>query len=503
MSMLTLSRLPTWITPVRAAFFGSLLLSLAARIGGTINRDGILYVNTARAFLEGGFGAALELFRWPFLPILIAGASKITGIGLENAGYLLNAVFMAGACALLVASASPKQPAAAWAICLVALALPGVNEYRDELLREFGCWFFIVLSFWLALRWSEKPRWAAALAIQLSLGVAALFRPEAVAMFGALILWQIFEAPKGEKLKRVLMIGGPSIAALTALLALYLGGHLSPGNRLSGEFSRFSTARFDAKAETMSMAFIEYARGQARSILFFGSLALIPVKFFSKIGILIAPLACLLLSKHVRAILSHYALFAWGFLAHLMVLVVFVLDLQFLAGRYVGLLLIMAAPFVGIGFWLLCQRFPRWRAAMVATVIAAMLASATSLSPGKTQFVQAGAWLSANASESPRIYIESGRSAYFAGWHHGGGIPLKDRTPLATAVKDKKYDLLVLEVSRKETDIDAWLAQAGLQVVQRFGSPGRDAVIIAAPIGLSQDSVSNTARKRQNTGSTE
>jgi hypothetical protein len=503
MSMLTLSRLPTWITPVRAAFFGSLLLSLAARIGGTINRDGILYVNTARAFLEGGFGAAHELFSWPFLPILIAGASKITGIGLENAGYLLNAVFMAGACALLVASASPKQPAAAWAICLVALALPGVNEYRDELLREFGCWFFIVLSFWLALRWSEKPRWAGALAIQLSLGVAALFRPEAVAMFGALILWQIFEAPKGEKLKRVLMIGGPSIAALTALLALYLGGHLSPGNRLSGEFSRFSTARFDAKAETMSMAFIEYARGQARSILFFGSLALIPVKFFSKIGILIAPLAYLLLSKQVRAILSHYALFAWGFLAHLMVLVVFVLDLQFLAGRYVGLLLLMAAPFVGIGFWLLCQRFPRWRWVMVATVIVAMLASATSLSPGKTQFVQAGAWLSANASESPRIYIESGRSAYFAGWHHLGGIPLKDRTPLAAAVKDKKYDLLVLEVSRKETDIDAWLAQAGLQVVQRFGVPGRDAVIIAAPIGLSQDSVSNTARKRQNTGSTE
>ena len=68
--MLTPARFTSWLTPVRAAFFGSLLLSLAARIGGTINRDGILYVDTARLFLEGGFGAARELFNWPFLPIL-------------------------------------------------------------------------------------------------------------------------------------------------------------------------------------------------------------------------------------------------------------------------------------------------------------------------------------------------------------------------------------------------------------------------------------------------
>lgn len=481
--MLKLSRLPAWISPVRAAFFGSLLLSLAARIGGTINRDGILYVDTARVFLESGFGATRELFNWPFLSILIAGVAKVTGLGLENTGYLLNAFFMAGTCALLVASTSRQQPAAAWAICIVTLALPGVNEYRNELLREFGCWFFVMLSFWMALRWSEKPRWAVALTIQLFLGIAVLFRPEAAAMFGALILWQSFAAPKGEKLKRVLMIGGPSIAALIALLGLYLGGHLAQGSRLASEFSRFSAARFDAKADAMSMAFIEYARGQARNILFFGSLALIPIKFFSKIGILIAPLAYLLLSKQVRRSLSHYALFAWGFLAHLIVLAVFVLDLQFLAGRYVGLLLLMAAPFAGIGFWLLCQRFPRWRVAMVATTVVIMLGSATSLSPGKTQFVQAGAWLAANAKESPRTYIESGRSAYFAGWHHVNGSPVKDRSQLAIAVKEKKYDLLVLEVSRKETEIDVWLEQTGLQVVQRFGSAGRDAVIIATPIG--------------------
>ena len=493
--MLTPARFPAWLTPLRAAFFGSLLLSLAARIGGTINRDGILYVDTARLFLEGGFGAARELFNWPFLPILIATVSQLTGLGLENAGYLLNALFMAGTCALLVAGASRQYPAAAWSICLVALAMPGVNEYRNELLREFGCWFFILLSFWLALRWSEKPRWASALAVQASVVLAALFRPEAAAMLPALIMWQLFEAPPGEKLRRVLMVGGPAVAGLTAVLTLYLGGHLSEG-RLAGEFARFSTSRFDAKAETMSLAFIEYARGQSRTILFFGSLALVPVKFFSKIGIFIVPLAFLLFSPQARATLSRFSLFAWGFAAHLLVLAVFVLDLQFLAGRYAGLLLLMAVPFAGVGLWLLIQRYPRWRIAMIAIAMLIMLASATSLSPGKTQFVQAGAWLAKNASESPRVYIESGRAAYFAGWKHVGGSPLTDHSLLTEAVRQNKYDLLVLEVSRKETDIDLWLEKTGLEVVQRFGNPGKDTVIIAAPIAPAQRSESMTERRR-------
>ncbi len=493
--MLIPVRFTTWLTPVRAAFLGSLLLSLAARIGGTINRDGILYVDTARLFLEGGFGAARELFSWPFLPILIATVSQLTGLGLENSGYLLNALFMAGACAFLVAAASRQYPAAAWTICLATLAMPGVNEYRNELLREFGCWFFILLSFWLALRWSEKPRWASALAVQASVVLAALFRPEAVAMLPAFIMWQLFEAPAGEKLRRVLMIGGPAVAGLTAVLALHLGGHLSEG-RLAGEFARFSTSRFDAKAETMSQAFIDYARGQSRTILFFGSLALVPVKFFSKIGILIAPLAFVLFSQQARATLSRFSLFAWGFAAHLLVLAVFVLDLQFLAGRYAGLLLLMAAPFVGVGLWLLMQRYPRWRIAMIVTAMLIMLASATSLSPGKTQFVQAGAWLAKNASESPRIYIESGRAAYFAGWKHVGGSPLTDHSSLTEAVRQNKYDLLVLEISRKETDIDLWLEKSGLQVVQRFGNPGRDVVIIAAPAAPTQSRESTTERRR-------
>lgn len=495
--MLIPARLAAALTPVRTAFVGSLLLSLLARSGGMINRDGMLYVDTARTFLDGGFGAAREVFSWPFLSILMAAVAQLTGLGLENAGYLLNALFMAGACALLVACGGRQFPDAAWSICLVTLAIPGLNEYRNELLREYGCWFFIVLAFWLALRWSERPRWLTALPVHFSLGAAALFRPEALALFPAFVAWQLFDAPSGEKWRRVLMIAGPPLLGLIAFLAYYLSGQISSGNRLVGELGRFNPAKFDDKARAFAVILDEYARDQARTILFFGSLAIIPVKFVNKIGIFIVPLLFFLVSSHARAAIARYPLFAWGFFAHLLVLTVFVTDLHFLAGRYVGLLYLLSAPLTGVGLWLLMQRYPRWRMIMIAAAVLIMIANVVSLSPGKTQYVQAGAWLAANAGESPRVYIESGRTAYYAGWQRIKEQPAKNRSALSEAVAQGKYDLLVLEVSRKEPAIEPWLESTGLQVVQRFVNVNQDAVIIAVPVAAqARSSVSNTERMR-------
>ena len=107
-------------------------------------------------------------------------------------------------------------PEAVWPICLVLLALPGLNHYRDEILREYGCWFFFMLAFWLSLRWSDTPRWGTALLIQLALGISALFRPEALIFFPALLLWQWFASPSGKKCQRMFMIAGLPALAIAA-----------------------------------------------------------------------------------------------------------------------------------------------------------------------------------------------------------------------------------------------------------------------------------------------
>jgi len=481
----------TRLSPAWVAFLGSMLLSLIAMQRGTINRDGMLYVDAARAFIEHGFNAANVVFPWPFLPILMALIAQTTGLDLAGSGYLLNMLFMAGASALLIACASRMFPEAVWHIALVVLALPGFNAYRDELLREYGCWFFVMLSFWLALRWADAPRWPMLLAAQAALVLAALFRPEALAFFPALILWQLFAAQPGERLLRALQIGGLPLLGLTALLMLYVMGNLIP-DRLAGDLGRLNLERFDAKALAIAPALIEYARDQAHFILFFGSLAIVPVKFFVKMGIFMLPLLYAFAGQPVTALLRRSSLFAWAFLAHFLVLCIFVLDLQFLAGRYAALLLAFAAPLTGYGLWRLSRRFTRWAIPMVAVSLLVMIGNVTTTGPAKQHYIEAGAWLAKNVTESPRVYVESGRSAYYAGWRYAPYRSPMARGQLKDAVAAGKYDMVILEVSKKEPDIDAWLHSAGLVEIGHFDNPNGDSVRIAVPLHAAKGQVENS-----------
>ncbi|MBK8400641.1 MAG: hypothetical protein IPL29_06130 [Propionivibrio sp.] len=487
------------------AFVASLVISwIAISTSGSLNKDGMLYVDTARVFLDEGFGAARMTFSWPFLPILMGLVSKLTGLGLETSGHLLNTLFFAGACGLMVNCAKRMFPEAVWPICLVLLALPGLNHYRDEILREYGCWFFFMLAFWLSLRWSDTPRWGTALLIQLALGISALFRPEALIFFPALLLWQWFASPSGKKCQRMFMIAGLPALAIAAFALLYFLGQLESGSRLSGEFSRFKLAGFDVKAQALSAALIPYARDQAKTILFFGSISIIPIKFAKQLGPFLIPLVYLFSTPLFRKVMLRWQPFAWAFIAHIFVLVIFVLDQQFLAGRYVTVLGLLSAPLIGYGFWLLIRRFPRWQHAMTLLALVIMANNVIALNPSKQQFVEAGHWLAQNATESPRVYIESPRAAYYAGWRFATRLAEPDRSLLPDALGQDRYDLVVLEVSRREPDVTPWLTRIGLRVIRRFALTDGDAVVIAEPIsGKDHTNASRTDRIREKTGSTE
>lgn len=133
-----------------------------------------------------------------------------------------------------------------------------------------------------------------------------------------------------------------------------------------------------------------------------------------------------------------------------------------------------------------------------------LASNVVSLNPSKQHFVQAGSWLAQNASESPRVYIESPRAAYYAGWRFATRLGAQDRSLLPERIAQKQYDLAVLEVSRSEPDITPWLSSSGLREIQRFTETNGDAVIIAEPLsGRIQDNASKTGRMREKTGSTE
>src|SRR5690606_22422417 len=210
-----LSRLsPVWLT-----FLASLALSLVAILGvAPVGKDAAFYLDIARQVSEQGAGAAQDRFNWPWFVLLLAGSHKYLGLPLEWAAYLWCVFFLAGTCALLVDVVRRRAPQAVWWAVLVVLAMPAFNEFRNDILREFGFWFFSALALWLALNWAERGGWWRALVIFPAILGAVLFRLEAVLLLPALALWQLPGLFFRERRAQILQL-----YALLGLLAV-LGG---------------------------------------------------------------------------------------------------------------------------------------------------------------------------------------------------------------------------------------------------------------------------------------
>lgn len=500
----------TWLDllgPARTAFFGSLLLSfIAVQANPVLNRDGMLYMETARGFLERGMAGSD--FDWLFLPLLIAVFGQVTHLDLEWVAHGLNAVFLAGACALMVDLTRRRMREAAWAACLAVLAMPAFNGYRDYLLRENGYWFFSALAFWLAMHWEARSfRWREALACQFALVFATLFRLEAGVFFPALVAWQLFSAPAERRWERVLMIGWLPLSALTSLVVMTMIGAITLPARVVYYLDAANILGAQEgfrKAVSGLMALLpKYASEETGEILLVGLLAMIPLKFLKMAGVFVFPFLYGLVRRPVRDVLSLWPLLSWAFLAHVIVLAAFVTYQLFLMGRYVSILNLLAIPVFGMGLALLLARFPRWKALMLALAILTMLANVVSLSPGKAQIRSAGEWLAGNVENPSRVFVDDPRIAFYAGWRFSGRATYPfDRDKLIQTLASGEFDIMVLSQSRKEPSLADWLAENHLEIRQSFANRAGDKVIVVGP-AENHASPATIGRTRENTASME
>lgn len=469
------------ISPAWLAFIGSLLLSAIAIADSTsVNRDGMLYVDLAQVLLDDGFEAARARFDWLFFPILLAAVSKLTGLSVETSGYLLCSLLMAGTCGLLVRCTVQSFPAAGWSACLVVLGLPAFNEYRDHIIREFGYWFFVMLACWLAIRSPQAPRWSSALGVPIALAIAAAFRVEAIAFYPVIVWWQFYAARSLPIGRRIGMLGIVPGAVLLLALVLFATGGVDLDERVYSYLDPLDKlARFDEGVGRMADSVLNnYSRDSAAYVLFFGLLTMIPAKFFQMMGVFVVPLGYLFMRRPVRRCFACWQPFGWLSLCYLAVLVTFVIDRFFVTGRYVSFLNLLAVPLVAAGLALLLERFPRGRPAVTAIALVAMLANVVSLSPRKMQYLEAGAWLQAQPVQRDRMYIESRRVAYHAGF--GYPHPPTDRDAALIDARNGRYELVVLEgAPASDAEMDAWLEGHGLELRARFDGPGDDVVVLA------------------------
>ncbi len=475
--------------PMGWAFVLSLVLSAVA-IAGTItpNNDGMLYLEIAKAYQQSGLEAAREMFDWIFLPLLIAMLSSLTGVSVETAGFLISALLLAGACSMLVGCMQIHAPGSGWAACAVVLAMPGLNNYRDYIIREFGAWFLLALAFWMLLRWARDPAWRTALAAQVLICMAAVFRVEMLVFLSVPVLWQLWGLRNAGGGRRLMMVSVlPLLGVLVFALLWWLGvanidgrvahqlATVDPGRRL-GQFSQ-------AAERIAEVVLNKYSADDAGQILFFGMLSILPAKFLSNLGVFVVPAALACTPKMRQQWWTAPGLFGWAFIIYALVLLIFLYEQFFLTSRYVVLLNVLALPVVILGVRRLWRCAPKWRWALVVVAVLAALANVISTSPPKTRYVDAARWLGGQTYVQAEIYFEEQGVAYLAGMNpvlaSTGAIP--ERADLADAIAEGRFRLLLLRGTQGDDEVETWAASQGLRLVERFSDGSRRTVLVFVP----------------------
>lgn len=166
---------------VWVAVCGSFLLSAWANyMNDIVNNDGIEYIKSAAAILQGDWASALHTYKWPFYSVTIAFTSKIGGLSLTTSAHVINAVCNAWLILVFIALVRllGGNRNTLWFAVLVILAFPVINKFRPYLIRDpafLALFLSACYAFFLYIKGGLKRHNIIAMAC---FTLAALFRLE-------------------------------------------------------------------------------------------------------------------------------------------------------------------------------------------------------------------------------------------------------------------------------------------------------------------------------------
>lgn len=261
----------------------SLLLSIILiATDDIINKDGILYIHTASAFLSGGISASFELFNWPFYSILIAIVHQLTGLPLEMSAYVLTTFFfilLTDSLYLICRKILPS-PQHVLVGMIIFLAFYSLNDYRNFIIRDPGYWAFSSLGLFFFMSFLDNGQWRTTFYWQLSMIGAILFRVEATFLLLALPLYALFHFPfTHSKVSHYLQLTSLPLLALIALpFSSYFRSILGDSDRLNSLMYRDVPEllhHFSNKADQIIQLLPSFTHDHGSLILFTGLLGFI------------------------------------------------------------------------------------------------------------------------------------------------------------------------------------------------------------------------------------
>ena len=483
-----------------AVFFGFLISIVVIYNDELINSDGILYLESARLFVEQGWAAGFNKFHWPFFSLLILFVSKALFISLEHAAYVLN-IFLLGLLAFTFVrcvqelGGDRKVTLAAAILFLTSVSL---NEYRDLIVRDFGYLAFSFSALWLLLRFNRTRLPRHAILAGVALICATLFRVEGI-VFIALAPLALFFAKDdfGDRLKNTLLVWLPAILLLViamVFLPLFMDSDQLARSKLAESVILLDMLQqgivegISAKAGVLKSEVLHY---YSRDIATQGVIAIIITiileQVLSTTGVVVTALLIWgLYKRNIQNQVINASFPLWLIAVNLLIITGFVIANFFLVGRYVLYLALLLTLFASFPLARILFRETANKAmtpvggklrTLLIIVLAYMLADGmVSLSSDKAYIRDAARWLEKNAqgalilSNQEHMYYYTGR---YIPWNEMEVINKPTRLSQIPEIEKSglykyNYNYIVMKIGRKQSGFeDKLVSWIGSQPVYR------------------------------------
>lgn len=410
-----------YLTPMRGAFVGSLILSMVAlSFEPVIGRDAAFYVDNARIFLEQGAGSLLVQFSWPWFSALIGVTHQLTGLSLIASGYVWVFLFTAGTCAVLVRCVEMMQPKAGYWAVLVVLAIPAYNEYRDQIFREPGFWFFSSIALLCMIVFEQRRRWRDLGVAVVAVLCAAAFRLEATFMLVSIALTLIW-------VQRQYLInhyrGGLISVALTLLILISCGVILRAYAdmvrvdyylgmiAIDSLFSELQSVAADLRQGVLH----SHSHGHAVPVILFGFFMTILFSALAAMGPFVVSFLMGMNREGVVKADYQYVFILISLLLYLAILMVFFIQERFIIDRYISFLHILLTPSIALSAWHLQSRYLALGRVILAIALIAGVANVISTSSKRTHYLDAAQWAKTHLASDARVYFYEPRLSFYSG----------------------------------------------------------------------------------------
>jgi hypothetical protein len=413
---------------IGVALAGALLSFIAVYFDDLINADGVLYINMASAFLNGGLEETAKLHNWPAFSIMLAYIHKLTTIPLETSAYLLNGLLFALLNDTLIRISHKILPnknqlliAALFIICFQP-----INEYRDFVIRDIGYWAFIALSLYYFILYLKTPTLKIATIWQLVAIMSVLFRIEGIVILLGLPLFLFATQKPSYGLKRLLLLNYLFIISLLPITLMTLNSFSSHGafNKIDAfsfytNIDHFSAQLNDSIATIKTQILNKYSEQYAGIILISGLLAMLAYKLIHalNLGYILLYIISWHGQKQTRKNPTRSLLYYFSIL-NVLILTVFVLQQYFVTTRYtvmalISFLLLMLPILCGYleAAWINRKRFIM---TIASTILIINLADSLIQSNSKSYIKDAAIWAAENLPQESTILTDETIIQYYA-----------------------------------------------------------------------------------------